>query len=217
MDGAKPCLPGSACNVSSCEHEQTVFCLWTPWSSKSQLSLFRSGQNLVLQADAWQTEPCSPRAKDGQRVQEDSALQSVLLTVLPQLREFIQPCQAVRKIYQPPPRNHLPFTRVIDGNARNLWHFTCLSKEITHPGPAGLGKDSLILTAIFKLNSSVHRAEDQSQTAAGFRMDSSMIQHGQAGLAQREAGWQAAAHWAPDFFLHLQISGGQIHFQIINL
>lgn len=76
MDGAKPCLPAFACNVSN--YEQTVFCLWMPWSSKSQLLLFRPGQNIILQADAWQTDPSSPRAKDGQRVQEDSALQTVL-------------------------------------------------------------------------------------------------------------------------------------------
>lgn len=46
---------------------------------------------------------------------------------------------------------------------------------MTHPGPAGLGKDSLILAAVFKLNSSVGGAEDQAQRAACFRMDSNRI------------------------------------------
>lgn len=77
------------------------------------------GQNTILQAGAWQTDPGSPRAQDGQRGQEDSGLQSLLLRLLPRLRKLIQPCKAVRKIYQPPHRNCLPFTTVIDGNARN--------------------------------------------------------------------------------------------------
>lgn len=67
----KPWLAGFACNISNHEDEGTVFPLWTPWSSKSQLLLCRPGQNIILHAGTWQTlaAPEPEMGKEVRRIQ----------------------------------------------------------------------------------------------------------------------------------------------------